>query len=167
MNHSVFRLLLLATLTCPALARHGPIESTLKFTEAIACVRVTSVTEDLRQGIVYQRANLTPIGNSYGMSDHSSIEVEFGIPAKPGTRSFSSDSPYFQIGQRSIVLLKRDGDRWLVLRQISLSDEGKVEEPEIFRALGFNYGSKASFAVDCLIAALKKIPKSESKNLNH
>jgi hypothetical protein len=143
---------------CSALGRHAPIEATLQHAEAIAYVRVTSVTEDLKDGLVTRRATLSVVGKAYGIKDVLSFEVPFGLPSKLGSISVASDAPLFILGQRSVVVLKSDGNGQHVLRQIFVSDEGKIEEPEVFRALGFDRGAKADFAVDCLIAAMKKKP---------
>ncbi len=139
-----------------AVARNAPIEDTLKAADAIAYVQVVSVAEDLKEGVITRRATLSVVGKSHALKDRLPFEVPFGLPSKLGSVSLSSDSPLFIIGHRCIVVLKRDGARQSVLRQISVSDGGKIQEPEVFRALGFDRGADADFAVDCLIAAMKK-----------
>jgi hypothetical protein len=141
--------------------RHAPIESTLESTEAVAWIRVTSVTEELRDELIHRHAVLTIIGNSHGLAPASTINVEFGVPSRPPARTVSSDGPFFLPGQRSILLLGRERERWVVLRQIYLSDDDTVAEPEIFRPLGFDRGASARYAVDRLIAMANQ-PKNKT-----
>lgn len=144
---------LFAVIVCRSAARHAPIDRVLDLAEVIAHVRVTSVTEDLHEGILSRRATLSLVGRSHGLPGQFPIEVTSGVPSKFPGCTLASDSPLFLIGEESIVLLKKDGENWTVLRQIQLSEEGKVEEPEVFRAVGFDRGADARYAVGCLIAA--------------
>ncbi|MBI5382111.1 MAG: hypothetical protein HZA31_09460 [Opitutae bacterium] len=148
--------LLLGVAISQAFGRHGPIEVTLKSADAIAHVRVISVCEDLKGALVTRRATLSIVGKSHGLKDAMPLEVPFGRPSKVGSYSFSFDSPIFHIGQVCIVIMRFDGDQPCVLRQIYLSDDGKIEEPKVFRSVGFDCGAEADFAVDCLVAAMKK-----------
>ena len=139
-----------------ALSRNAPNETILNSADAIAYVQVVSVSEDLKDGVVTRRATLRDIGRSYAPKNNAAFEVPFGLPSKLGDSGPSSDSPFFILGRRCIVVLKLGGAQPIVLRQIYVSDHGKIEEPRIFQPLGFDRGADADFAVERLIAAMKK-----------
>ncbi|MEO5959210.1 MAG: hypothetical protein ABIZ49_11130, partial [Opitutaceae bacterium] len=160
---AAIRLLVWALFAGAAFGRPAPLEWTLEATEAVALIRVTSVTEELREELLYRHAILTVIGAAHGLAAGAAISVEFGVPSRPPVLAAASDSPFFFIGNRSIVLLKREREQWIVLRQIYLSKEDDtIAEPRVFRALGFDRGSPARFAVDRLIAAVVNKPAKKA-----
>lgn len=145
----------------PVFARHAPIEQTLEETEAVAYIRVTSVVEELQGEMMHRHATLTVMGESYGLKGATSLVVGFGRPWKfPGSEggafaAAASDAPFFLLGHRSIVLLRHREGRWIVLRQIYLSDKGEVLEPKVFIPVGFDRGAEANDAVKQLGAFIE------------
>jgi hypothetical protein len=158
MRNISFALLVAFACACRAHGRHAPIDVTLGNTDAVAYVQVASVASDLKDGVVSQRAVLAVIGKSAGLKGITSFEVPFGIPSKIGRETIASDTPLFLLGSRCIVLLKAEGHGLRVLRQVYVSKEGKIEEEEVYRTLGFDVGADANVAVDCFEAAIAKTP---------
>jgi len=132
-----------------------PLSETIKITQAVAYVRVTHVTEELRENQVQHTATLTLCGRAAGLAEETQIEIAWDLPSNNETK-LEGLHPKFSTGERWIVLLASRNGHWEVLRPLTISPEGKIADERLGAEIGFQPGIDADAAVQLIAAHLEK-----------
>lgn len=127
---------ILLQVTSPAWGRNVDLTKAIAGADAIAEVQVIRICESIDGGIVSKHAKLRVVGKSFGLEPNTNFDTLFWRPSNVGTLALASDAPMFVLGEHSIVLAIRRTEKWTVIRQIQLSRDRNVMEPDILKALG-------------------------------
>jgi hypothetical protein len=142
-----------------------PLSETLKTVQAVAFVRVTHATEELRDNRVLRTATFTLCGRETGLGDQTQFDIVWDlVPPSDGEKQ-TTKPPLFSVGDRCVILLVNREGHWETVRHLGISVEGKLQEENVGTEIGLQAGLEANVVVQMIEVQLKNTARRSTQRI--
>jgi hypothetical protein len=143
-------------------AEPEPLQETLKQTQAVGYMRVTKLSEELRNNTVQQVVTFVLCGQSAGLGDLKELEITYNKPAKAEKDVLEVSGPVFTVGSRCVLLLTVKEEHQEIVAWLKINDEGKFVTEGIGEDIGLKPNLKADAVVQLIASKIKKTDRASS-----